>query len=287
MSNEPISLLAPAKLNLFLHITGRRADGYHELQTLFQLLDYGDQMQFEKAEPGVISLHLDKAESASPATGIESLPMDNNLIMQAAKRLREVAGSVAVGAKISLQKRIPIGAGLGGGSANAAITLVALNRLWGLKLDKDQLSAIGLELGADVPLFIAGRSAWAEGIGERLRPVELGDTWYLVACPNCSVATAEIFCDEHLTRNSQAIKMHDFLAGRARNDCESVTRKRYPQVDQAIKCLSKFAETRMTGTGSSIFARFKDEASARNVLAKLPEELPGFVAKGIDSLPHG
>lgn len=287
MSAEPLSLLAPAKLNLFLHITGRRADGYHELQTLFQLLDYGDQMQFEKADAGVISLHLSQAEAANPAAGIESLPLDDNLVVRAAKRLREAAGNPAVGAKISLQKRIPVGAGLGGGSANAAITLVALNRLWGLSLDKAQLSAIGLELGADVPLFIAGRTAWGEGIGEQLRPVELGDTWYLVACPNCSVATAEIFCDEHLTRNSQAIKMHDFLAGRARNDCESVTRRRYPQVDQAIKCLSEFAETRMTGTGSSIFASFKDEATARDVLAKLPEDLPGFVAKGIDSLPHG
>ena len=286
MSAEPISLLAPAKLNLFLHITGRRADGYHELQTLFQLLDYGDQMQFEGADPGVISLHVSNRGQSSQAAG-EPLPMENNLILVAARRLLAEAGGRNPGVRISLQKRIPMGAGLGGGSANAAMTLVALNRLWGLQLEQAQLCAIGLELGADVPLFIAGRSAWAEGIGEQLSPVELGESWYLVACPNCSVATAEIFCDEHLTRNSQAIKMADFLAGSARNDCESVTRKRYPQVDQAIEILSQFAEARMTGTGSSIFARFQDEATARKVLARLPEDLPGFVAKGIDSLPHG
>ncbi|NQV71406.1 MAG: 4-(cytidine 5'-diphospho)-2-C-methyl-D-erythritol kinase [Pseudohongiella sp.] len=287
MPAESLSLLAPAKLNLFLHITGRREDGYHQLQTLFQLLDYGDQMKFERAEAGVISFHVNGAETTAAGAEIASLPMDNNLVMTAARRLLAVAGAQSFGAKISLHKRIPLGAGLGGGSSDAALTLLALNRLWGLQLSEAQLSAIGIELGADVPLFIAGRSAWAEGIGEQLSPVELGDSWYLVACPNCSVSTAEIFCDEHLTRNSQAIKMADFLAGSARNDCESVTRRRYPQVDQAIKCLSQFAETRMTGTGSSIFARFDDEASAQAVLAKLPGNLPGFVAKGIDSLPHG
>ncbi len=286
MDSLPQSLkyLAPAKLNLFLHITGRRADGYHQLQTLFQLLDYGDQMQFEPADDGQISLHLQSAANSSIATGIEALPMENNLVMTAANRLAQDYGSSKYGAKISLCKRIPMGAGLGGGSANAAITLVALNQLWGLGLSTDQLCELGIKLGADVPLFIRGRSAWGEGIGERLRPVELGDSWYLVLTPNCSVATSEIFCHEHLTRNSQAIKMADFLAGRVRNDCESVTRKLYPEVDQALEYLAQFAEARMTGTGSSVFARFEDEASAQVGLDKLPANMQGFVAKGIDSL---
>jgi 4-diphosphocytidyl-2-C-methyl-D-erythritol kinase len=279
MTTLPMQLLAPAKLNLFLHITGRRADGYHQLQTLFQLLDYGDQMQFQNAEPGILSLHI-----SSPEGRPSNAPLDNNLIIQAAKLLQQEAGDPSLGAKISLHKQLPSGAGLGGGSANAAICLLALNRLWKLNLSENRLCEMGVKLGADVPVFIRGKSAWAEGIGEQLKPVELGDNWYLVVNPNCPVSTAAIFCHEHLTRNSQAIKMADFLAGRARNDCESVTRKLHPEVDQAFELLSQFAEFRMTGTGSSLFARFDDEASAREVLNKLPENLPGFVARGIDSL---
>ncbi|PCJ26218.1 MAG: 4-(cytidine 5'-diphospho)-2-C-methyl-D-erythritol kinase [SAR86 cluster bacterium] len=288
MAPESITLLAPAKLNLFLHITGRRADGYHELQTLFQLLDYGDKLTFESADAGVLSLHVSTTEMANVNASAESeaFPLDNNLILVAARKLLEISDNPLLGAKITLKKQIPMGAGLGGGSSDAAITLIALNQLWGLQLDENQLCAIGIKLGADVPVFIRGRSAWAEGIGEQLNPVELGDFWYLVACPQCSVSTREVFCHEQLTRNTQAIKMADFLAGSARNDCESVTRKLYPQVDQAIKCLSQFAETRMTGTGSSIFARFEDEAAARTVLKALPDSLPGFVAKGIDSIVY-
>ncbi len=279
MAAQSLQFLAPAKLNLFLHITGRRADGYHELQTLFQLLDYGDQMEFELSAPGTIALHISSSNGAT--TGV---PLDNNLITQAAELLREEAGNPALSASISLHKQIPSGAGLGGGSSNAAICLLALNRLWGLNLDQAKLCELGVKLGADVPLFVRGKSAWAEGIGEQLSPVELGDGWYLVVTPNCSVATAAIFCHEHLTRNSQAIKMADFLAGRARNDCESVTRKLHPEVNQAFEYLSRFAEFKMTGTGASLFSRFETEASARNVLSKLPENLPGFVAKGIDSI---
>ncbi|MEX0964910.1 MAG: 4-(cytidine 5'-diphospho)-2-C-methyl-D-erythritol kinase [Pseudohongiellaceae bacterium] len=271
--------LAPAKLNLFLHITGRRADGYHELQTLFQLLDYGDAMAFEVNSTGILSLHLSYAE------GIEQdVPLDNNLVIRAAELLRAETGNPALGARITLQKRLPSGAGLGGGSSNGAICLTALNRLWALDLSADRLCEIGVKLGADVPVFIRGKSAWAEGIGELLSPVELGESWYLVVSPNCSVATAAIFCDEHLTRNSQAIKMADFLGGTARNDCESVTRKLHPQVDQAFEIVTQFADFRMTGTGSSLFARFETEAAARVVLNKLPATLPGFVARGIDSL---
>ena len=203
---------------------------------------------------------------------------------KAAALLRLEAGNPLLGASISLNKRLPSGAGLGGGSSNAATCLAALNRLWRLNLSTDKLCEIGVKLGADVPVFIRGKSAWAEGIGEQLSPVELGNSWYLVVSPKCSVSTVEVFCHEHLTRNSQAIKMADFLAGSARNDCESVTRKLHPEVDQAFEILTKFADFRMTGTGSSLFASFESEAAAKKVLNALPENLPGFVAKGIDSL---
>ena len=279
MTEHSTHYLAPAKLNLFLHITGRRSDGYHELQTLFQLLDFGDAMDFQINNSGILSLHLSYAPGLA-----QDVPLDNNLVTRAAALLRSAAGKPHLGASISLEKRLPNGAGLGGGSSNAAICLLALNRLWQLNMSEDELCEIGIQLGADVPVFLRGKSAWGEGIGERLRPVELGDSWYLVVSPKCSVATAAIFCHEHLTRNTQAIKMADFLAGSARNDCESVTRELYPQVDQAFETLAKFAEFRMTGTGSSLFARFDSEAAAKEVLDKLPEELPGFVAKGIDSL---
>ena len=279
MTKQFTQFLAPAKLNLFLHILGRREDGYHELQTVFQLLDFGDQMAFEVSNNGILSLHL----SFSDGIGNDT-PLDNNLVTKAAVLLRLEAGNPLLGASISLNKRLPSGAGLGGGSSNAATCLAALNRLWRLNLSTDKLCEIGVKLGADVPVFIRGKSAWAEGIGEKLSPVELGSSWYLVVSPKCSVSTVEVFCHEHLTRNSQAIKMADFLAGSARNDCESVTRKLHPEVDQAFEILANFADFRMTGTGSSLFASFDSEAAAKKVLNALPDNLPGFVAKGIDSL---
>jgi len=289
------SLLAPAKLNLFLHITGRRNDGYHELQTLFQLLDFGDRLTFEPTQSGVISLHCDYSSILTESSTFVSsggfipsrcMPLDDNLIMQAARRLQQLSGLDVEGVKITLNKKIPSGAGLGGGSSDAAATLIALKRIWKLDLSEQHLCEIGLELGADVPVFIQGRSAWAEGIGEQLQPVDLGESWYLVITPNCSVSTAEIFCHEHLTRNSPAIKMADFLAGRSRNDCEHVTRQIYPQVHEALKWLGQFGDAKMTGTGSSIFALFVDEETARQSLKKLPEHFNGFVAKGINSLEH-
>lgn len=281
MTKQTAQYLAPAKLNLFLHILGRREDGYHELQTLFQLLDFGDRITFETSNDGVLSLHL----SFEPGLATDA-PLDNNLVTQAAQLLRHAADNPMLGASIHLEKRLPSGAGLGGGSSDAASCLLALNRLWELNLSTDRLCEIGVELGADVPVFIRGNSAWAEGIGEQLSPVELGDSWYLVVSPNCSVSTAEVFYHEHLTRNSQAIKMADFLAGSARNDCESVTRKLHPEVDQAFELLAEFAEFRMTGTGSSLFARFESEAAAKKVQNALPEDLPGFVARGIDYIEH-
>ena len=279
MTKQSTQFLAPAKLNLFLHITGRREDGYHELQTLFQLLDFGDRMAFDVSNDGILSLHLSFSENVENGT-----PLDNNLVTRAAALLRLEAGNPQLGASITLNKRLPSGAGLGGGSSNAATCLGALNCLWGLNLSTEKLCEIGVKLGADVPVFICGKSAWAEGIGERLSPVELGDSWYLVVSPKCSVSTAEVFCHEHLTRNSQAIKMADFLAGSARNDCESVTRKLHPEVDRAFEILAQYADFRMSGTGSSLFSSFESEAGAKKVLNMLPGNLTGFVAKGIDSL---
>ena len=279
MAPATLQLLAPAKLNLFLHITGRRADGYHELQTLFQLLDYGDSMEFALAEPGVLALH---SESAA---GHIAIPLDDNLILQAANQLKAL-NPRNPGASISIRKRIPLGAGLGGGSSNAAMTLLALNSIWQLKLSVAQLCEIGVKLGADVPVFIRGHSAWAEGIGERLQPTKLATSWYLVITPECAVSTAKIFCHEQLTRNSPAITIADFLGGRARNDCESVTRMLYPEVDAALNWLAQFTDARMTGTGSSVFANFPDQEAADRILEKLPAHLSGFVAKGINSLEH-
>jgi 4-diphosphocytidyl-2-C-methyl-D-erythritol kinase len=277
MASAVIHKFSPAKLNLFLHVIGRRSDGYHELQTLFRLIDSGDVMNFSEQKSGVLSLHCSGPRAAG-------LPMDNNLALKAARKLKQAAGDDSLGASISLVKNLPSGAGLGGGSSNAASTLVALNELWRLGLSQQQLCEIGVSLGADVPVFVAGRSAWAEGIGEKLTPVELPPCWYLVVTPPCSVATEAIFSHQQLTRNSQAIKMADFLAGRSRNDCELVTTLLYPEVGKALNYLEKFAKPRMTGTGSSIFAEFHTEAEALEVQAKLPPSLQSFVAKGVNTL---
>ncbi|MDD9895532.1 MAG: 4-(cytidine 5'-diphospho)-2-C-methyl-D-erythritol kinase [Gammaproteobacteria bacterium] len=278
MNPQVLNLRSPAKLNLFLHILGRRDDGYHELQSLFQILNYGDELIFETAQSGRLSLHV-AAESE-----IKTMPMDDNLILQAAAKLRTFRGKHELGARITINKRIPMGSGLGGGSSNAATTLRALNLLWDCQLSDDELATLGLDLGADVPVFIHGKSAWAEGVGERLQPVEIDPAWYLVVTPNCPVSTARIFSQENLTRNSPAIKMADFLAGRARNDCEKVTRLLYPEVDEALNWLGQFGEARMTGTGSAVFAKFESEAAAREVFARCPSGLKGFIAEGINSL---
>ena len=278
MTSPSLSLLAPAKLNLFLHITGRRDDGYHNLQTLFQLLNYGDLLEFTLTDPGVVALHTAE-DSRYP-----QVPMDDNLILQAVHKLQHLAPANAPGIDITLTKQIPMGAGLGGGSADAAITLLAVNALWQLGLSRDELASIGLSLGADVPVFIQGHSAWAEGIGEQLQPVTIAPAWYVVVMPDCEVSTASIFSHENLTRNTSAIKMADFLAGRARNDCESVTCELYPEVENALAWLSQTAPAQMTGTGAAVFARFDSEAEAQKVFANIPAHLQGFLAQGINSL---
>lgn len=278
MQDSTLRRVAPAKLNLFLHVTGRRDDGYHQLQTVFQLLDFGDELTFRAREDRELRLQLD------PASPVANVPLQHNLILDAAEALRQRSGHPGIGADIVLKKRIPMGAGLGGGSSDAAATLLALNELWNLHAELPQLMEIGLALGADVPVFLQGHSAWAEGVGEQLKPLILAPCWYLVVTPDCEVSTARIFTHENLTRNSATIKIADFLAGGSRNDCESVTCELYPRVAEALNWLRQFAESRMTGTGSSVFASFPDAAGAEAVLARLPTGWTGFVAQGVNSL---
>ena len=267
-----LTLQCPAKLNLFLHITGRRGDGYHTLQTLFQIIDLCDTLSMSPAEAGTITLECSDATLAGP----------DNLVLRAAHALRAATGST-LGVSLRLDKRIPMGAGLGGGSSDAASALIGLNQLWDCNLDVDTLAQIGLKLGADVPLFVRGNSAWAEGIGEILTPVNLPSKTYLVICPDCHVSTQDIFSHQQLTRNTTAIKMAAFLAGHTGNDCEKVVRSLYPPVDEALLWLNQFAQARMTGTGASIFAAFDSAQQAQQVLSQLPKGMNGFVAQGLAS----
>ncbi len=266
-----LAVLSPAKLNLFLHITGRRPDGYHELQTLFQLLDWGDQLLFTPNHSGSITL-----ESSAP-----EIPLEDNLIVRAAQVLRQ--GSL--GAHIVLQKHIPTGAGLGGGSSNAATTLLALNHLWDLRLSRATLQSLGTRLGADVPVFVGARTAWAEGVGDILTPIELPERWYLILVPNCHVSTAEIFCHQQLTRNSIPIKMATFFEEDSRNDCQQLVRDLYPEVDKALKVLANFGEARLTGTGACAFISFDNAAQARKARKELPDEWTSILARGVNASP--
>lgn len=271
--SDILTLLSPAKLNLFLHITGQRGDGYHELQTLFQLLDWGDRLQFKSNNSGEISLH-----------GADlGIPAEQNLIVKAAQALPRNTGNQGV--SIHLEKRIPEGGGLGGGSSNAAATLLAMNYLWNLQLGDKALQKIGAKLGADVPVFVAGHTAWAEGIGEFLTPVELPETWYLVIAPGCHVSTAEIFSNEQLTRNTSPIKMAAFFEGNSRNDCQQLVRNLHKEVDNALNWLDNFGTAKLTGTGACVFASFDDEQAATSALSQLPESMSGFVARGINTSP--
>jgi len=265
---------APAKLNLFLHVCGRRADGYHELQTVFQMLDVGDTLRFDVRNDGAIRR----------VTEVPGVAAADDLCVKAARRLQAACGT-RLGADIHLDKRLPIGGGIGGGSSNAATTLVALNELWGAGLSVDALAEFGLALGADVPVFVRGRSAWGEGVGERLVPVELPSNWYLVLFPGCAVSTAQVFSDPELTRDTPRITMAAFRAGRARNDCEPVVRRLYPEVGQALDWLGQYAPASLTGTGGCVFAAFTDEASARQVLTKVPARWQAFVARGVNESP--
>lgn len=265
---------APAKLNLMLRVVGRRPDGFHELQTVFQFLDRGDELSFHLRDDPQISL----------LNPIDGVPIQRNLCYRAAYALQQ-ACNCSSGAEIELRKQLPMGGGLGGGSSDAATTLVALNQLWGCGLDCHRLQSIGLNLGADVPVFIHGHAAWAEGVGEQFTDIEPPPAWYLVLLPDCHVSTAEIFAQPDLTRHSPRIKIRDFLQGDSRNDCLPVVRRRHPQVAEALDWLNQYATARLTGTGACVFAAFADEQHARAAQEALPAELEGFVARGINRSP--
>jgi len=265
---------APAKLNLFLHVTGRRSDGYHSLQTVFQFIDLCDYLVFEPRAAGI--------RRTNPLPGVDP---DQDLTVRAARLLQRHAG-IDRGADITLDKRIPLGGGLGGGSSDAATTLWVLNRLWGLDYSIDTLADLGLRLGADVPVFVRGRAAWAEGIGEILTPLDLGTAWYAVVVPGVEVRTADVFADPDLTRRAKAFTIAGFLSGdQGVNDCEPIVRRRYPEVAQALDWLGVRAAARMSGTGSAVFASFANRATAAAALKGLPEGWRGYVCRGLNRSP--
>ncbi len=266
---------APAKLNLFLHITGQRADGYHLLQSVFQFLDYGDTLFFETTDNKQINITPE----------IKDVSLTENIIYQAAHQLQSQF-NVAQGVNITLEKRLPMGGGLGGGSSDAATTLLALNKLWNLQLSKQELMSIGLKLGADVPVFIFGQSAWAEGIGEQLKAIKLPEKWFLVLFPQIHINTGTIFSSSELTRDKVPIKIRDFLDGRhetTENVCQPVVEKLYPEVAEALKWLGQFSNARLTGTGACIFAAFDSKQAAATVSEKMPEKWQHFIAKALNA----
>jgi 4-diphosphocytidyl-2-C-methyl-D-erythritol kinase len=266
---------APAKLNLMLRILGRRGDGYHRLQTVFQFIGLSDLISFRPRGDGRIVRR-------SPQ--LRGVPADADLTLRAARLLQERTGC-ALGADIDVEKRVPMGGGLGGGSSDAATTLVALNHIWGTGLSRHQLCELGLDLGADVPVFLRGRAAWGEGVGEQLTPLELPQAWFLVLAPRCEVSTAAVFSDPDLTRDSPSITISDFISGDDRNDCLAVVRRRYAAVAEALDWLSPRARARLTGTGACIFAAFATEGQARDLLSSVPAHFSGFVAPGLNRSP--
>ena len=266
---------APAKLNLMLHIVGRRADGYHELQTVFQLVDLCDRLEIISRPDGLIR------RVAGPSAVAEA----DDLTVRAARALQAATRS-SLGAEISVRKHIPMGGGLGGGSSDAATTLLALNKIWRTQLTSEQIAAIGARLGADVPVFVHGRSAWAEGIGEKLTPVDLQPaSWFVIVFPGVGVPTAAVFQAPELTRNSPPTTMRGFLETGGRNDCEAVVRARFPAVAEALDWLGRHGPARLTGTGSCVFAKFARVEDAERVAARVPDTWRAFVARGLDASP--
>lgn len=289
MSNKPsqnettpdngfISFPSPAKLNLFLHVVGQRPNGYHELETIFQFLDYGDTIQLKVNSNNKISI-------LTPIAGVKT---EDNLIYKAAKILQDEMGFHG-GVDIKIDKVLPMGGGLGGGSSNAATVLLALNQLWNLNLPTNKLAQLGLSLGADVPIFIHGYSAFAQGIGEILTPVQPEEFWYLVSKPDCSISTQDVFGSADLTRNTPKLLLNDINKelniDTCHNDCETIVIKNYPKVANLLAWLIEYAPSRMTGTGACIFTRFNSEKEARKVQNSLPEGIESFVAKGINQSP--
>ena len=275
---HPAPWPAPGKLNLFLHVVGRRADGYHDLQTAFQFVELADSLRFYQRPPGVI-------ERLGEVPGVAAA---DDLVVRAAALLAahvRTADSPAPGVAIALEKRLPMGGGVGGGSSDAATALVALNELWRAGLSTEALAALGFQLGADVPVFVLGRGAWAEGAGERLEPVDFPERTYVLIRPDVAVATAEIFKAPELTRDSPITTIAGFLQAGGRNDCEPVVRRRYPQVAAALDWLGRFAPAQLTGTGSCVFAALPDASSAQAVLAQLPRAWQGWVTAGRNRSP--
>jgi len=260
---------APAKINRFLHITGRREDGYHLLQTVFQFLDFGDELSFQVTD----------APDVRRITVIDGVEEAQDLTVRAAQMLQQYA-ELKQGVEISINKQLPMGGGLGGGSSDAATTLVALNHLWATGLSEDELASLGLKLGADVPVFVRGFAAWAEGVGEDLQPIILDEPWFLVVVPPCHVATEEIFSSQNLTRDCSPIKIRNFLSGPVENVCEAVVFRLYPEVKEVANWLGEFGPARMSGTGACVFVPLVSEPEATRVLERLPARWRGFVAKG-------
>ncbi|WP_370421382.1 4-(cytidine 5'-diphospho)-2-C-methyl-D-erythritol kinase [Pantoea vagans] len=271
---------APAKLNLFLYITGRRPDGYHNLQTLFQFLDYGDELQ----------ISVDDSDSIQLLTPVPGVADADNLIVRAANMLKQAAQDshrlpARAGAQIAIEKRLPMGGGIGGGSSDAATVLVALNHLWQTGFTPDELAEIGVKLGADVPVFVHGFAAFAEGVGEQLQPAAPEEKWYLVAHPGVNISTPVVFNDPGLTRDTPSRSLSTLLALPFTNDCEAVVRKRFREVDALVSWLLEYAPSRLTGTGACVFAEFDTESAARQVLELAPNGVRGFVARGVNVSP--
>jgi len=272
---RPEAWPAPGKLNLFLHVVGRRDDGYHLLQTAFQFIDLADEIRFFRRPDGVIE-RLGDVPGVAP---------EADLTVRAARRLASLVSAGLPGVAIEVTKRLPMQGGVGGGSSDAATVLVALNELWGLGLGDDELAGIGLELGADVPVFVRGRAAWAEGVGEQLTAVDFPEPVYLLVRPDATVSTADVFKAPELTRDSPAITIRGFLMAGGRNDCEPVVRKRFPAVAEALDWLGRIAPARLTGTGSCVYAAMPDEAGARAALNQLPARWSGYVVRGMNRSP--
>ena len=277
VASAPSSWPAPAKLNLFLHVTGRRADGYHELQTLFQLIDLCDTVTIAVREDGRIERPL----------GLKAVAAEADLAVRAAQALKSATAS-RLGASLRVVKRIPPGGGLGGGSSDAATALLALNELWDCGLSVEDLCALALPLGADVPVFVRGFSAWAEGVGERLTPVELPEKWYMIIDPGVAVSTREVFQSPELTRNSPVITIRAFFDSGGRNDCEPIVRATVPAVAHALEWLGRHAPARLTGTGACVFTACDTAIDAERLAARVPDRWRSFVARGLNTSPvHG
>ncbi|MDD5035241.1 MAG: 4-(cytidine 5'-diphospho)-2-C-methyl-D-erythritol kinase [Methylococcaceae bacterium] len=277
MSADSLRLPAPAKLNLMLRIVGRRPDGYHLLQTVFQFIEHCDWIILRRRDDGRIGLK----------TPLPGVPEPSDLTVRAAGLLKATVGNERLGVDIEVEKILPMGGGLGGGSSDAATTLLGLNALWGLGLSIDDLAALGLQLGADVPVFVRGHAAWAEGVGERLIPLpQLPEPWYVVVIPACQVATGAVFGAPDLTRDNKTITMQDFLAGQQENHCLPVVKQMYPTVSDALQAIGEYSDAaKLTGTGACVFAAFDEEGAAREARRRLASHWQVFVAKGLNQSP--